>query len=258
MKISLFSFAVNEKFPIDIAHRQFKKYMKEDFEFILFNDAMDVQSEQNINMICSYNNIKCVRVPQHIHRVQNPSEGYAATLNWAVHEYAPQNGCEIIVLLHTDVFPICDVVVSDIIGENIVASTSEFRIMDGKGVNYFYPALTMVNMKRLANPHELDFGLAPGLDCGGKTKDFIKSHESAVKFLNNHQISYMIAILTGQPIAEYFSNDLAICRSHGLSAGWVADGFYHYMAGSQWNNAENPTFAAGHKLRMDLFLNYFY
>ncbi len=257
MKVSVFSFAVNDKFPIDIAYRQFKKYMKEDFEYILFNDAMNAQMEHNINTIAAYNNIKCVRVPQHIHAVQNPSEGYAATLNWAVHEYAPQNNCEIVVLIHTDVFPICDVTVSDIIGENIAASTTEFRIMDGKGINYFYPALTMVNMKKLTNPRELDFGLDPGLDCGGKTKDFIKAHESSVKFLNHHQIAYMIAILEGQPIANYFATDLAVCRAHGISAGWVADGFYHHMAGSQWNS-DNPVFAEGHRQRMELFLKQFY
>lgn len=257
MKISFFAFAVNDKFPIDIVYRQFKKYVKEEFEYILFNDAMTAEMEQNINTIANYNNIKCVRVPQNIHTMQDPSQAYAATLNWAVHEYAPQNDYEVVVLMHTDVFPICDVVVSDIIGENIAASTTEFRIMNGKGITYFYPALTMINMKKLTNPHELDFRPDTGLDCGGRTKDFIKNHETSIKFLNNHQIAYMIAILEGEPIADYFSTDLTVCRAHGLSAGWVADGFYHHMAGSQWN-ASNLTFAAGHKKRMELFLKQFY
>lgn len=257
MKVSIFSFAVNDKFPIDIMHRQFKKYMKEEFEFILFNDAMDAQMEQNINTIASYNNIKCVRVPQNIHTIQNPSEGYAATLNWATHVYAPQNNCDIIVLIHTDVFPICDVNVSEILGEHTVAATTEFRIRNGIGVTYLYPALTMINMKRLNNVHELNFGLEPGLDTGGRTREFIQKYPNTVKFLANHQTSYFFRTLEGERLGEYLKTDLEICRNHGLSAGWIAEGFYHYMAGSQWN-AENPTFAAGHKLRMNLFLNYFY
>ena len=40
MKISIFSFAVNDKFPIDIMYRQFGKYLKDDFNFILMNDAL--------------------------------------------------------------------------------------------------------------------------------------------------------------------------------------------------------------------------
>jgi hypothetical protein len=258
MKVSIFSFAVNDKFPFDIAFRQYKKFLKDPFEFIIFNDAMNTQMENNINVLANSISVKCVRVPQNIHRIQNPSEGYASTLNWAIHEYALNNGHEIVVLIHTDVFPICDVSIHDIIGNNIVASTSEFRIVDGKGITYLYPALTMVNMMLLSNVRELDFGLTNGLDTGGKTKDFILNHPQSVKFLNNHQASYMQAILKGQPLAEYFSADIDICRQHGLSAGWVADGLYHYMAGSQWNAGENPNFAAGHQKRMELFLRYFY
>ena len=83
MKISFFAFAVNTKFPIDIAYRQFHKYIKEDFEYILFNDAYQPQMEKDLNIISESNNIKCVRVPQHIHKSQNPSEAYADTVNWA-------------------------------------------------------------------------------------------------------------------------------------------------------------------------------
>jgi len=261
MKISIFSFAVNDKFPIDIMQRQFAKYIKEDFDFILFNDANNSKMEENINTITSYNKINCVRVPQNIHSVNtinNPSEAYASTLNWAVHDYAVKNNCEIIVLLHTDVFPVCEISVLDIIGNKSVASVTEFRLMNGKGVNYFYPALTIINMKRLNDANELDFGLSPGLDTGGNTKNFIENNPNSVKFMANHQTSYFIATLNNnEPIGEYLKTDLAICRAHGLSAGWIADGFYHHMAGSQWN-ASNPTFAEGHRQRMDLFLKYFY
>lgn len=257
MKISIFSFAVNDKFPIDIMYRQFTKYMKEDFELILFNDAMDAESEAAINLVTSYNGIKCVRVPQNIHKIQNPSEGYAATLNWAVQNYAVQNNCEIVVLLHSDIFPIHDVNISNIIEDNIVASTTEYKILNGDGIIYFYPAFTIINMTLLQNVSELDFGLEPGLDVGGKTKDFIKNNQKKIKFLENSQILNYISTAQNTPLLQYFRDDLAICGQHGLSAGWVANGFYHYMAGSQWNSYFS-SFAEGHKKRMNLFLKYFY
>src|ERR1017187_3836542 len=102
MKISIFSFAVNDKFPIDIMYRQFAKYMKEDFEFILFNDAYTDEMFNNINTIAACNKITCVRVPQNIHHTSNPSGAYAETLNWSVHDYATKNQCEVIALMHTD------------------------------------------------------------------------------------------------------------------------------------------------------------
>lgn len=260
MKICFFSFAVNDIFPIPIALRQFHKYMKEDFEYIIFNDAYDSQMEKNINIICEFNKITCVRVPQHIHDVQNPSECYASTLNWALHDYASKNNYEIIVLMHCDIFPICDVTISDIINNNIVASTPEYRLINGKGINYFYPAFTIVNTKLLKDPKELDFSLLPGLDVGGKTKEFIEKYPESYKFIPNYQAAYFLATLNGiGHLAEYFKADLEITREAGLSSGWLAGGgFYHFMAGSQWNKNDNPTFAQGHKNRMDLFLKYFY
>lgn len=257
MKISIFSFAANDKFPIDIMYRQYKKYIKENFDFILFNDAGDAQMENNINSITNYNNIKTVRVPQNIHKIYNPSECYANTLNWAIHDYAVKNNSDIVILVHSDVFPICEISILDILGDNTIASVTEFRIINGKGVNYLYPALTIVNMKQLKNVTELNFGLSSGLDTGGRTREFIEAHPNEVKFMANHQTSYFLGTLNKEPIADYFKDDLVICRAHGLNAGWIADGFYHYMAGSQWN-AGNPIFANGHKKRMDLFLKYFY
>ncbi len=257
MKVSVFSFAVNDKFPIDIAYRRFQKHMKEDFEYILFNDAIDVQMEQNINTIAAYNHIKCVRVPQHIHAIQNPSEGYAASLNWAVQQYAPNNGYEIIALIHTDVFPIRDLTITGILDGNAAASTTEYKIVNGQGIIYFYPALTLVNMKLLRNPQDLDFGLEPGLDCGGKTKYFIQGYPGQVKFLENRQILDHISTERNDPLMEYFRDDLFICGKYKLSAGWVANGFYHYMAGSQWNSYDSG-FAEGHRQRMELFLKHFY
>lgn len=259
MRVSIFSFAHNTKFPIGIVYRQFKKYLKDDFEYILFNDANDLQTEADINTETSCNNIKCVRIPQHIHKIHNPSESYAETLNWALHEHAAKNDYELIVLMHTDIFPICDVSIVEIIGNYTVASTVEFRIIDGKGINYLYPALTIINIKNLKDPNEINFDLLPGLDVGGKTKEFIEKYPESVKFLANYQAEYMKAILHDQPIAEYFEEDIRICRAAGLSAGWVAaNGLYHYMAGSAWNINENPLFAAGHNKRMQLFLKYFY
>lgn len=258
MKISFFSFAVNAAFPLDIAFRQFQKYMKEDYEYIVFNDAYDPQMEKDINTICEFNKIPCVRAPQHIHGAQDPSVSYAESLNWALWEYAPKGNFETIVLMHSDVFPVFDSTVSDILGDSIVASTPEFRLIDGKGINYFYPAFTIINMSKLSNPKELDFRPCVGLDTGGRTKDFIEKYPNQTKFIPNHQIEYFARALGDNPAAEYYKEDLKITRKYGISSGWCANNFYHYLAGSMWNVGLNPDFAQGHKERMELFLKYFY
>lgn len=259
MKISIFSFAVNDKFPIDIQYRQFAKYVEDDFDFILFNDADVDKNENDINTICSYNNIKCVRVPQEIHKVQNPSEGYAATLNWAVKEYATNNSLEIIVLCHADIFPINKVSISKILENNMIASTMEYRVINDKTVNYLYPAFTIIDMKQLGKKVEmLDFGLDVGLDTGGRTGQFVEDNNGVVKYIGNQPINEgIIKQFDSDRLKEYFVADIDITKRYQLNAGWLAEGFYHYIAGSQWN-ADNSILAQGHKERMELFLKYFY
>lgn len=261
MKVSIFSFAVNDAFPIDIAHRQFKKYMKDDFEYILFNDAYDPIMEKNINTIASFNNITCERVPQRIHGVVNPSECYAQTLNWSLHEYAAAKDFDIVVLMHTDVLPLGNVSILEIVGDYTIASTVEFRKIGDDGIVYLYPAFTIINVKKLKKIgiKELDFGLTPGFDCGGLTKDFLIKYPNDVKLLPNYQASYFLQTLdSNESLAKYFNEDLEISREAGLSSGWLCYNFYHYMAGSGWNANENILFANGHKKRMELFLHYFY
>jgi hypothetical protein len=257
MKISIFSFATNDKFPIDIQYRQFKKFLKDEFEFILFNDAFTPSMQQAIETIVTYNQIDHVNVPQHIHRVQNPSEGYAATLNWAVKDFAINRGCEIILLVHADVFPTQPLSVIDILGKNFVASTVEYRKIDGKEIYYLYPALTAINMKNVGNLiSTLDFSVARGLDTGGMTFNFVEKNNSLVRRLNNLASDGMARLSSGE-LKEYLEADLQICSQYKLNKGWFCEGFYHYMAGSQWNSS-NPAMINGHSERMKLFLKYFY
>lgn len=261
MKISFFSFAVNTSFPIDVAYRAFQKYMKEDFEYIIFNDAYQSQMEKDINTICEFNKIKCVRVPQTIHQVQNPSVCYSSTVNWAIRDYAVKNDCDIIVIMHSDIFPIGEVSINEILGDYTIASTVEFRKIGDSGFTYLYPALSVIHMQKLKKlgVKELDFGLASGFDCGGLTKDFLIKYPNDVKLLPNYQASYFLATLDpNESLAKYFKEDLEITRAAGLSSGWLCFNYYHYIAGSGWNINDNSLFAKGHKDRMDLFLKYFY
>lgn len=256
MRISVFSFAVNDKFPIDIMHRQFRKYMGDEIEFLIFNDAYDPKQEESINAICAYNKITCVKVPQHIHTIDNPSECYADALNWAIRTHTKHR--EVVILAHTDVFPVGPINIPSIIEDKAIVGPTESREIDGKNIIYFYPALIFLNMKRIVDVEELNFSPELGLDCGGKTHWFIENRPELVKFIFNDQIVNVMESFDKQHY-DYFREDLAICRSHGLNAGWVAGGgFYHYMAGSGWNIGDKPSFAAGHKKRMDLFLSLFY
>lgn len=260
MKITVLSFAVNTKFPIDTQYRQFQKHcFSDDYEFVVLNDAFLNGEARKISELTKYFNINCVRVPQDIHAENNPSQGYAGALNWAVKTYALEKGCEVVLLVHSDVFPYTQLSMKDVIGDNVVASLMERREYQGRAVDYFYPALTMVNVKELGPKiHELDFSCAVGLDTGGKSFEFIQNNQNLkMKFMEHHQIPNVINSLS-PGMQEYLNQDIEICAEYGLNKGWISEGFYHYLAGSQWNLEYDPRFAEGHNKRMALFLKYFY
>lgn len=259
MSVTVIAFAVNDKFPLGFVYRQFAKHLKDPFEFVVLNDAQDKEASEGIASTASAGGIRCVRVPQDIHTDNGPSLSYAQTLNWAVREFVVNNAGGLVVFIHADIFPICDVSLSSIIGEYAIASTMEFRALNGLPITHIYPTLTIINPNKIENAVEsLNFGCADGLDTGGMTRAFVENNQSKIKFLVHHQVEYFARTLhSDDAFAAYLKADIAIARQHGLSAGWICEGFYHYMAGSQWNITDEPAFSEGHDKRARLFREFY-
>lgn len=264
MKILVCAFAYNNKFPVDLQYAQFRKYVTEPFEYVLFNDARCDKEASQLNRVALKLNIKCVRVPQKIHASNNPSEGYAHTLNWTLTYLKSE---EIVVFVHTDVFPVHTISILDIIQDKEVATTIEHRTVGNSVLTYFYPALTLINMK-IANLALLDFscrrGISSGvetidnigLDTGGMTYKYISNRENGVKFIKNHPLVNASSILSleNAELSNYFERMHSICNRHSISEGWYAVGFYHYIDGSQWNKKEK---AEGRALKLAECLKFF-
>jgi len=52
---------------IEVQHKTFKKFLKDDHEIIVFNDARDSKINQSIVDTCNDYNIQCIQIPQEIH-----------------------------------------------------------------------------------------------------------------------------------------------------------------------------------------------
>lgn len=63
----IFTYAYNRPEFIALQNKCFKKFLKEDFDFVVFNDARDVKDETAIQNECSKLGIQCIRIPQEIH-----------------------------------------------------------------------------------------------------------------------------------------------------------------------------------------------
>lgn len=68
-KIRLLTFHFNDSELIELQQKAFKKFMADDYELIVFNDADNAMDEEKIRASCKKYNLQCVRYEQEWHRI---------------------------------------------------------------------------------------------------------------------------------------------------------------------------------------------
>src|ERR1700684_2505146 len=56
---------------IELHHKTFKAFLKNDYEYVVFNDASDPHLKRKIEKTCEKLGIRCIRVPQELHAQRN-------------------------------------------------------------------------------------------------------------------------------------------------------------------------------------------
>src|SRR5271156_2071886 len=66
-KILIFTYAFNRPEFIEFQHKTFQKFLKDEYEFIIFSDAKTDSQHKEIESVCFKYDLKCIRIPQEIH-----------------------------------------------------------------------------------------------------------------------------------------------------------------------------------------------
>jgi hypothetical protein len=98
--MKIVTLVVNNPIFIEIQYYTLKKYMKEDYEFIVFNDAKnfpdytnnnDIRIKRQIIETCNQLDIQCINIPNCNHQVKrDPNVRRASSLNFIL-EYQKEN-----------------------------------------------------------------------------------------------------------------------------------------------------------------------
>lgn len=83
-KILVFTYAYNRPDFIEIQYKTFKKFLQDDYEFVVFNDAQQEEMANQIVTMCERYGIRCIPIPQEIHGrpyLDRPTHGYLAQYN---------------------------------------------------------------------------------------------------------------------------------------------------------------------------------
>ena len=174
---------------IEMQHKTFKKFLQEDYELMMFNDANDPVMKKTIEATCRRLGITCVRVPQELHNVDPNCHKFSASYRHGeVMQFAFENygfyHDDIVMLIDSDVFLIREFSVRNYLGD-----CDLFGVFQ----NCLVPQLCFLNMPKLENPQELNFraDIAPWngclLDAGTLTDRYLLSHRPKWRDLNPTQ-----------------------------------------------------------------------
>jgi hypothetical protein len=251
-KVLIFTYSYNRPDFIEIQYKTFKKFLLDDYEFVVFNDATDSSLFTQIDDTCKKYNIKCVPIPQQIHDpVYDPSIRNCRVVQYSLDVMGFAHD-DIVALIDSDMFLISKFSIREYLAGFALAGWPQQR----NNINYLWIGLVFLDMRTMPNKKSINFGcgLIDGqrVDSGGYTYYYLHENPEAkvrylenVFYVKNFFCSYCLE--NNQDICDHkinamnklkFSEPLIQLVTHGKNSTmevYLNNTFLHYRAGSNWN-----------------------
>lgn len=231
---------------IEIQEKTFKKFLKEDYTFVVFNDAPQEDVSQHIIETCNKLNLPCIRIPQSIHDIpyleRLPGEDYhhpAVRCANVVQFSLDTLGFDhdgIVIIIDSDMFLVKEFCVQEFLDGFDIAGVPQSR----EHIKYIWNGLVFFNMQTLPDKKTINFNCGKvdgiGVDVGGQTYRYFKNHpEVMVQLIDNqhYPAHFMLSETTDENIKFLFSHD---CNNFEFL---LKNAFFHYRGGGNWDNQSN-------------------
>lgn len=285
-KIRLFTFQYNRTDFIEIQHKCLQKFLKDDYELIVFNDAKDEKMAKEIEAMCNKYQIQCVRFPQHLHnhssliteiqkwekmtnltgfaqlgelKGKHPSVRHCHVIQYALDNFG-YNHDDIVGLLDGDMFLIKEFSIRDALKNyDIIANT---RWDDSKTIEYLWVGIAFFNMPKLPNKTSLCFNLScidnHVTDSGGHTYYYVLNNPGVRVHKFAHIDIGSLVKLDINKLAKmgYDKKELNFIKNTHYSGEFHFNNhFLHYSRGS-FTKEDNPhafETSAYHKDKTNIF-----
>jgi len=219
---------VNNPIFIEIQYYTLKKYMKCNYEFIVFNDAKDFPDYSNgwdskikniIEQTCNNFKIKCINIPNVHHKLstrlyQEPSYRTAEAMNFIL-EYQKKNP-DIYLLLDSDMFLIDDFKIENYKNNDCNIVLQKRNNLDGSSIHYIWNGLYYFNMNRLQNVDLMNWHCTLTTDTGGMMYKWLLTKNNCFP-----------------DIDDLKNNDNTICESNGIK-------YIKFLKSLEWNRENIP------------------
>ncbi len=205
---------VNNPIFIQIQHYTLKKYLKCDYEFIVFNDAKsfpdysnggDVTIKNTIEEMCKNLDIKCINIPNNQHTTcQCAAIRCAESMNFILN-YQKQYPDKYL-LLDSDMFLIHDFNLSDFEKYDCAVV---LQSRNNCQTNYIWNGIYYFDFTKMKNIDILNWNCKSGCDVGGMMEHWLRLQTN--KIPNTDEIRYSNNI---------FHNDNIYYMKHLWSCSW--------------------------------------
>lgn len=175
---------------IELQDKTLKKFLKDDYEFVVFNDAKTDELENDINTICKKLNIRCIRVPQSIHASTHPSRRHIDCIHYAFREIGAKHE-GIFAQFDSDLFLIEELSIKELMKNCDIAA----NLQNSKGIFWLNPVIALFDMRNLPNIETMRWDCDPvhgiDTDTGGYTYYYLKkNNDIRLKKLNRLFCNY--------------------------------------------------------------------
>tara|TARA_Y100000996_G_C22536779_1_gene648560 strand:+ start:1034 stop:1885 length:852 start_codon:yes stop_codon:yes gene_type:complete len=260
--MKIISIITNNAQFIEMQFKTLKKFIKEDYEYIVFNDGKDwpdITNFGNINLgkisiinKCKELNIPCINIPNDNHKLYNSaSRRHVDSLTY-IHNYMKNNKDEYL-LLDGDMFLISE------LDLNIYRKYhSAFVVQDRPNLKYMWGNFFYLNLFKIPNIDNIDFSFAPGGDSASATNSWLSSYKTNIPdggdirhSTNQYTDDYFYyikhlwscswneselpSVIKNKNLIEFLKKDVRN-NNNKFFCEIYDDKFFHYRAGTNWMN----------------------
>ena len=292
-KTLVFTTGFNRPDFIDLQYRLFKKFLEDDYEYIVISDANTPATKLAIETKCRALSIQCINVPQDIHsrpylhrnpgdNYQNPNVRHCNSVQWAWDNYFSKHDGPVM-LIDSDMFLIRPMSVKNLLGGQHFAGITwgTQDTVNGKPYGYLWLGLILFNNEILPEKDSIRFncGRLPNTnaicDSGGwthyyltKFKDILKIRE--LSFIQGHQFycPYRWAPQEAQNFSHiptetiianltqrgFTEHEIQLALKRPYTIELIGDNsFLHYRAGTNYENYSSTMIAIKDKILLEFF-----
>ncbi len=178
---------------IKIQDKALKKFIRDDFEYVVFNDARERDKQEEIAQVCHALNIRCIYVPQELHHADiDASYRHATAVKYSL-ETIGYDFAGIVAILDNDLVPIRSFSFEEYMKDKHIAGRMN---RPRNKLFYISPLFCILNMPMLPEKRSLSFDLITfnglGTDTGGASYYYLLAHPelhvTPVSMIFSHQL----------------------------------------------------------------------